>query len=96
MADQQKQLKETQDEVAKDRSDLEGSINSTRDDLNSTRDDLNGSIAKTHDELVALEKRGERAISNLTSPSQNNSSASGLSPSPFAKQTRSISTTTSQ
>lgn len=65
LADQQKQLKATQDEVAKDRSDLEGSINSTRDDLNSTinstRDDLNSSIAKTHDELVVLEKRGERA-----------------------------------
>ncbi|MGC2530378.1 MAG: hypothetical protein WA639_21735 [Candidatus Acidiferrum sp.] len=65
LTDQQKQLKATQDEVAKDRSDLEGSINSTRDDLNSTinstRDDLNGSIAKTHDELVALEKRGERS-----------------------------------
>ncbi len=65
LADQQKQLKATQDEVAKDRSDLEGSINSTREDLNSTisstRDTLNGSIAKNHDELVALEKRGERA-----------------------------------
>lgn len=65
LADQQKQLKETQDEVAKDRTDLEGSINSTRDDLNSTinstRNDLNGSIAKNHDELVALEKRGERS-----------------------------------
>jgi len=54
LAEQQKQLKETQDEVAKDRSELEGTINSTRDDLN-------GSIAKTHDELVALEKRGERS-----------------------------------
>jgi len=54
LAEQQKQLKETQDEVAKNRSDLEGTINSTRDDLN-------GSIAKTHDELVALEKRGERS-----------------------------------
>ena len=61
LADQQKQLKATQDEVAKDRSDLEGSINSTRADLSSTRDDLNGSIARTHDELVALEKRGERS-----------------------------------
>ena len=61
MADQQKQLKATQDEVAKDRADLEGSINSTRDDLNSTRDNLNGSIARTHDELVTLEKRGERS-----------------------------------
>jgi uncharacterized coiled-coil protein SlyX len=54
LAEQEKQLKETQDEVAKDRSDLEGTIHSTRDDLN-------GSIAKTHDELVALEKRGERS-----------------------------------
>ena len=50
---QRQQLKQTQDDVVKTRSDLEGS-------LNSTRDDLNGSIAKTHDELVALEKRGER------------------------------------
>ena len=54
LAEQQKQLKETQDEVAKDRSELEGTINSTREDLN-------GSIAKTHEELVALEKRGERS-----------------------------------
>jgi hypothetical protein len=54
LAEQQRQLKETQDQVAKDRSELEGTINSTRDDLN-------GSIAKTHDELVALEKRGERS-----------------------------------
>jgi uncharacterized coiled-coil protein SlyX len=54
LAQQQKELKDTQDEVAKNRSDLEGTINSTRDDLN-------GSIAKTHDELVALEKRGERS-----------------------------------
>jgi len=54
LAEQQKQLKDTQDEVAKNRSELEGTINSTRDDLN-------GSIAKTHEELVALEKRGERS-----------------------------------
>jgi hypothetical protein len=52
--DQQKQLKDTQDLVAKNRADLEGN-------LNSTRDDLNGSIAKTHEELVALAKRGERS-----------------------------------
>ncbi|HKV06360.1 MAG TPA: hypothetical protein VJO53_14790 [Candidatus Acidoferrales bacterium] len=52
--DQQKQLKDTQDQVAQQRSDLESS-------LNSTRDDLNGSIARTHDELVALEQRGERS-----------------------------------
>src|SRR5213593_2400205 len=51
--DQQKQLKETQEEVAKNRSDLEGS-------LSSTKGELNGSIAKTHEELVVLQKRGER------------------------------------
>jgi hypothetical protein len=54
LEDQQKRLKDTQDLVAKNRSDLEGS-------LNSTRDDLNGSIAKTHEELVVLQKRGERS-----------------------------------
>jgi hypothetical protein len=54
LADQQKQLKDTQDQLAQTRSDLEGNINSTRDELN-------GSIAKTHDELVALEQKGERS-----------------------------------
>ena len=54
LGDQQQQLKETQDQVAKNRADLEGS-------LSSTRDDLNGSIARTHEELVALAKRGERS-----------------------------------
>jgi uncharacterized coiled-coil protein SlyX len=53
LAEQQKQLKDTQDLVAKNRADLEGNISSTRDELN-------GSIAKTHDELVVLQKRGER------------------------------------
>jgi hypothetical protein len=52
--EQQKLLTQTQQEVAKNRTDLEGS-------LNATRDDLNGSIAKTHEELVALAKRGERS-----------------------------------
>jgi hypothetical protein len=51
---QQKLLTQTQEEVAKNRTELEGS-------LNATRDDLNGSIAKTHEELVALAKRGERS-----------------------------------
>jgi hypothetical protein len=51
--DQQKELKDTQDLVAKNRADLEGS-------LSSTKDELNGSIAKTHEELVVLQKRGER------------------------------------
>lgn len=54
LTQQQRQLKETQDLVAKNRSELEGS-------LNSTRDELNGSIARTHEELVALARRGERS-----------------------------------
>ena len=53
LQEQQKQLKETQDLVAKNRTDLEGS-------LSSTKDELNGSIARTHEELVVLQKRGER------------------------------------
>jgi len=53
LEDQQKQLKDTQDLVAKNRTDLETS-------LSSTKDELNGSIAKTHEELVGLQKRGER------------------------------------
>jgi len=53
LAKQQQELKETRDDLASARSDLEGK-------LGSTRDELNGSIAKTHDELVGLEKRGER------------------------------------
>jgi len=58
LADQQKQLKDTQDLVAKNRADLEGNISSTRDELN-------GSIAKTHEELVVLEKRGERSYTEF-------------------------------
>jgi hypothetical protein len=58
LAEQQKQLKDTQDLVAKNRSDLEGNISSTRDELN-------GSIAKTHEELVVLEKRGERSYTEF-------------------------------
>lgn len=53
LAEQQKELKDTEDAVAKTRSDLEGS-------LSSTRTELTGSIARTHEELVALQKRGER------------------------------------
>src|SRR5882762_5931735 len=53
IAEQKKLLKQTQDDIASARSDLEGK-------LGSTRDELNGSIARTHDELVGLEKRGER------------------------------------
>ena len=58
LADQQKQLKDTQDLVAKNRSDLEGNISSTRDELN-------GSIARTHEELVVLQKRGERSYTEF-------------------------------
>jgi uncharacterized coiled-coil protein SlyX len=53
LAEQEKELKETQQQLERNRTDLEGNINSTRDELS-------GSIAKTHDELVVLEKRGER------------------------------------
>ena len=52
--DQQRQLKEAQDQIASTKTDFEGR-------LGSTREELNGSIAKTHEELVALEKRGERS-----------------------------------
>lgn len=52
--EQQRQLKETQDLLARNRRQLEWS-------LNSTRDELNGSIARTHEELVVLAKRGERS-----------------------------------
>jgi len=53
LAEQQKLLKQTQDEIASAKADLEGQ-------LGSTRDELNGSIARTHDELVALAKKSER------------------------------------
>jgi hypothetical protein len=53
LSEQQQQLKETQDQLASAKSDLEGK-------LGSTRDELKGSIAKTHEELMSLEKRGER------------------------------------
>ncbi|MFY9527581.1 MAG: hypothetical protein WAR24_01605, partial [Candidatus Acidiferrales bacterium] len=51
VAENKRQLAATQQEVEKNRSDLESR-------LGSTRDELNGSIAKTHDELVVLERRG--------------------------------------
>lgn len=53
LANQQKSIDSTQQDLAKTRSDLQNN-------LSSTRDELNGSIAKTHDELVALEQKGER------------------------------------
>lgn len=53
LAEQQKQIEGAKSDIAKTRSDLEGS-------LGSTRDELNGSIARTHEEIVELRKRGER------------------------------------
>jgi hypothetical protein len=53
IAEHQREIQDTQDSVARTRTDLEGN-------LQSTRDDLNGSIAKNHEELVALERKGER------------------------------------
>lgn len=54
LAENKEQIDATNQKVDSAKEELEGN-------LNSTRDDLNGSIAKTHDELVALEKKGERA-----------------------------------
>jgi len=53
LAEQQKELKDTQEQVEKYRSDMEGNISSTRTELS-------GAIAKNHDELLVLEKKGER------------------------------------
>jgi hypothetical protein len=54
LAEQQKELKDTQEQMEKYRSDLEGNISTTRTELS-------GEIAKNHDELVVLEKKGERS-----------------------------------
>ncbi|HLY60500.1 MAG TPA: hypothetical protein VKV95_07005 [Terriglobia bacterium] len=54
LAENKEQIDATNQKVDSAKEELEGN-------LNSTRDDLNGSIAKSHDELVALEKKGERA-----------------------------------
>jgi hypothetical protein len=53
LAEHQKAIAGTQQELEKARTDLE-------DKLGLARVELNGSIARTHDELVALEKKGER------------------------------------
>ncbi len=53
LAQQNKAIASTQQDLDKTRTDLEGK-------LSSAHDELNGSIARTHDELVALEKKGER------------------------------------
>jgi hypothetical protein len=53
LAEQQKAIATTQQDLEKTRTELEGK-------LTSTHDEVSGSIAKTHDELVALERKGER------------------------------------
>ena len=54
LAEHQKAIASTQQDIDKTRADLQGN-------LDATRDQLNGSIAKTHAELVELERKGERS-----------------------------------
>ena len=54
LADNQKAIASTQQDLDKTRSELQGN-------LDSTRNELTGSIAKTHAELVELERKGERS-----------------------------------
>ena len=60
LADQQKQLAATQNQIDTTREEAIQAHKELQDNLNSTRDELGGSIAKTHDELTVLQKRGER------------------------------------
>ncbi len=61
-----KKLQAQIDEHAKEIADTRQAVDQTRSDfdnkLGSTRDELNGNIARNHDEVVALEKKGERAF----------------------------------
>ncbi|MBS1856484.1 MAG: hypothetical protein JST11_14040 [Acidobacteria bacterium] len=70
LADQDKAIAGTRQDVSRTRDDLQGELNATRDNLegklDSTRDDLGGSIARSHDEIVALQKRGERNYIEFT------------------------------
>jgi uncharacterized coiled-coil protein SlyX len=70
LADQDKAIAGTRQDVARTRDDLQGELSATRDNLqgklDTTRDDLNGSIARSHDEIVALQKRGERNYIEFT------------------------------
>ncbi len=59
LADQQKQIASTQDDVKKTRDELAGR-------LDSTREELSGSIARNHEEVVELQKRGERNFHEFT------------------------------
>ena len=54
LAENQKAIASTQQDLDNTRSQLQGN-------LDSTRNELSGSIAKTHAELVELEKKGERS-----------------------------------
>jgi phage-related tail protein len=54
LAENQKAIASTQQDLDKARAELQGN-------LDSTRTELNGSIAKTHAELVELAKKGERS-----------------------------------
>ncbi len=53
LAEQQKQIDSSREDLTKTREDLESRVNSTHDELS-------GSIARTHDEVAELQKRGER------------------------------------
>jgi len=70
LADQQKEIAGTREDLNKTRDDLQGKLDSARDELSgsigSTKDELSGSIARTHDDVVALQKRGERNYYEFT------------------------------
>jgi hypothetical protein len=53
LAENQKRIQETQENLQKTRTDLEGN-------LKSSHDELSGSIAKNHEELVELQRHGQR------------------------------------
>jgi hypothetical protein len=53
LADHQKQIDSTRQDLERTRAEMDGKISSTRDELNST-------IARNHEELIALRKRGEK------------------------------------
>lgn len=75
LAQHQKDLAGTKEDLRIAREELQGKLDTTRDELNTSitknhdelnssltrsHDELSGSIAKNHDELVELQKRGER------------------------------------
>src|SRR5439155_6423185 len=61
LEDQGKQIASTREEIEDTRAALKG-------DLESSHHELSGSIARNHDELVALERRGERAYFEFNLP----------------------------